>query len=234
MNKKEAYLCAQAATAAYNNRCDAPDFSITAKFENKGTDTQGIFGVANNNTFVVSFRGSEETGLADWLTDARFGLVPFPYGRGLDNQVKVHQGFLEAYQSVREAVISSAKDTPHKRVICTGHSLGGGLATLCALDMTLNTTSKTIYCYTYGSPAVGNGAFAAAYRQHVPQTFRVVNGSDVVPALPPGAYEHIGQLCQVGSEADSDSWLGEIVDNLIGTIEDHLPPNYIKALRDLL
>ena len=235
MNKAEAYLCAVIATATYSNRCDDNDFCMTAKFSNKDTDTQGFLGVAYDNTYVVAFRGSEETGLADWITDVKFTPASFPYVKGVGPEVKVHQGFIEAYQSVRDVVMEGVKGTPHQRVICTGHSLGGALATLCALDIQSNVSAKTVYCYTYGSPKVGNAQFAAAYNKQVSHTFRFVNASDMVPSLPPGLYEHIGQFHHLGQSDDADAgWLGEIVDNLVGTIENHLPYNYIQALRDLL
>ncbi len=234
MNKKEAILCAYIAKAAYTNRCDEDDFCITAKFENKDTDTQGLMGVAYDKAFVAAFRGSEETGLSDWITDVKFIQEPFPYGKGIGNAAKVHQGFLEAYQSVRDAVIKAVKDTPHKRVICAGHSLGAGLATLCALDIQYNVPGKMAYCYTYGSPKVGNSDFAAAYNQQVPRTYRFVNGSDLVPRVPPGSYEHVGELYHVGQESDSSFSLSDLVGDLLDTVEDHLPNTYITALRSSL
>jgi predicted lipase len=234
MNKKEVYLGAVLARAAYINRCDDKDFCITAHFDNKGTDTQGLFGVAYNNTFVVAFRGSEETGLNDWITDVKFMQTTIPYGKNPGNNVLVHQGFIQAYLSVRDAVLNGVNDTPHKRVICLGHSLGGAIATLCALDIEQNTTGKTVQCYTYGSPKVGNAHFAAVYNKHVPHTYRIVNGVDVIPKLPVGAYEHVGQLYHFGGEDQDDGWLGEVMEDLIGTVEDHLPHNYINVLRDQL
>ena len=232
MNKKEALLCASIAHSAYTNRSNEDDFQITAKFENKGTDTQGIMGVAYDNTFVVAFRGSEETGLADWLTDLKFLLSAFPYGKDEAKDVKVHQGFIAAYNSVRDAIMDAVQKTPHKRVICIGHSLGAALATLCALDIRCNVSDKEVYCYTYGSPKVGDDNFVKAYNKLVSNTFRFVNKSDVVPSMPPGSYNHVGKFQQLGQQSESFS-LSDILDNVIDKLEDHLPHNYIKALRDL-
>lgn len=232
MNKKEALLCAALAQSAYSNRCTEADFCLTATFENKGTDTQGLFGEVYGNTFAVAFRGSEETGLADWLTDAKFIPRPFPFGAGKTEGATVHQGFIEAYQSVREAVLDAVKKSPHQRVVTVGHSLGGALAVLCALDIQCNVPGKMAYCYTFGAPKVGNDKFVAAFEQQVPRAFRFVNGADVVPALPPGAYQHAGQIFQLGKQAETGYSLTEIVSRLVDKMEDHLPHNYIKSLRE--
>ncbi len=231
MNKNEAILCAKLAKSAYGRPYKGDDFQLTAKFENPGSDTQGILGIANNRTFVVAFRGSEETGITDWITDAKFIQAEFPYSK--TKNLMVHQGFLEAYQTVREAVISAVNDNPHKRVICTGHSLGAGLATLCALDIQNNVSGKMTYCYTFGSPKTGNTQFATAYNQNVKQTFRFVNGSDIVPSVPPGDYKHVGELCHVGtSDENSEFSLSAIINSITDKIEDHLPHSYIAAMEE--
>lgn len=38
--------------------------------------------------------------------------------------------------------------------------------------------------YTFGSPRVGNAAFALHLEAHVPRLFRIVNAADLVPHLP--------------------------------------------------
>jgi predicted lipase len=233
MNKKEAMLCARVAQATYGGSGKVSDFRLTARFENRGTDTQGIFGEAYGNTFVIAFRGSEETGLADWITDLKFIKQVFPYAESKNKKVKVHHGFISAYKSVREEVLKAAKETPHQRIICTGHSLGGALATLCALDVQYNLPDKKVSCYTYGSPKVGNADFAQSYNQRVPNTFRFVNSADTVPSMPPGGYEHVGMLHHVGQVSSKLGEIGDFVEKVIDKVEDHFPHNYIKALQEL-
>ena len=65
------------------------------------------------------------------------------------------------------------------QICCTGHSLGGALATLAAFDISramewVNRPTKII-CYTFGAPRVGNYAFAETYNKLVPETWNVVN-----------------------------------------------------------
>ena len=66
-----------------------------------------------------------------------------------------------------------------KELIITGHSLGGAIANLCAYSIaTRFNLSPTVY--TFGSPRVGNTRFRHVYDEKVPNTFRIVNQSDIV------------------------------------------------------
>ena len=67
----------------------------------------------------------------------------------------------------------------------TGHSLGGALAQLAAHDIAIAAAEQDldirIGCYTYGSPRVGNHAFAREFDKVVPHCWHVIN--DQVCAL---------------------------------------------------
>lgn len=223
MDNKTALLCAKISQWAYGQGSQSPEFKLLARFENKGTDTQGMFGEINKDTFVIAFRGSEETGVADWITDLKISQQVFPYKESKNDKIRVHYGFIEAYQSVRDAVLKGAKETPLKKIICTGHSLGGALATLAALDIKFNCPDKEVSCYTYGSPKVGNKDFVESYNKRVPNTFRFVNGVDAVPQIPPIAYEHVGKELKLQSKEPGQ---------LKNAMEDHFPYNYIKKIQD--
>jgi hypothetical protein len=228
MNKKEAVLCAMISRWAYGVEFKSDDFRLTARFENKATDTQGLFGIAYDNSFVIAFRGSEETGVADFITDIKFIQQVYPYEKSSNKKVKVHYGFIEAYKSVRDAVLTEAKKTTYQRIICTGHSLGAALATLCALDIQYNLPDKEVACYTYGSPKVGNKHFIESYNRRVPQTYRFVNKADLIPDIPPGNYRHVGRLQQLGQVGPDRK------KKMASRVDDHFPHNYINSLRKLL
>lgn len=222
MDIRAALLYARISMGVYTyNFGNLKDFQFTAKFENKGTHTQGAFGIAYGDTFVVAFRGSEETRIEDWITDLKFIQQVYPYDESNNKKVKVHFGFIWAYKSVREAVLRGAKDTAAQKIATTGHSLGAGLATLAALDIQYN-TGKEVACYTYGSPKVGNRAFADSYNRRVPKTYRIVNRFDVVPLIPPIGYVHVGELHHLGANSLEDA--------LANKVADHLPVNYINSL----
>jgi hypothetical protein len=87
----------------------------------------------------------------------------------------------------------------------TGHSLGGAMATLAAYKIATDPTysgvnDKLRGVYTYGSPMVGNGAFAAMWKQRgilEGRLFGHVYANDVVPHLPPGSagdFAHVGRV----------------------------------------
>ena len=81
--------------------------------------------------------------------------------------------------------------------IC-GHSLGGALVTLLALDVAANTNFKNPTVYTYASPRTGDPSFASTYNQVVKNSFRIANRMDLVPKLPlPPVYEHVDEIYEL-------------------------------------
>jgi hypothetical protein len=87
---------------------------------------------------------------------------------------------------------------PALPVKVTGHSLGGALATVCAMDIAYNLKSKfkSVSMYSLASPRVADAwaislgtaaTFVSNYQQYVPDTYRIVNTLDTVPTLPPAA-----------------------------------------------
>jgi hypothetical protein len=109
--------------------------------------------------------------------------------------VKVHTGFLEDFNAIKDAVIGQVRkytgSRPVPGVFITGHSLGGALAILCALECWRQALPVS-GVFTFGQPRVGNAAFAALYDRTrmingtslCDITFRVVNQNDIVPRTP--------------------------------------------------
>jgi hypothetical protein len=157
---------------------------------------------AGTGDVVLAVRGTE--GIMEWMQDARFCLVSCPFAAGAGN---TEDGFTAMYNSFRigsdakaSAPLCSALATLKfpKPVTATtsltvcGHSLGGALATLVALDVAANTIFKNPTVYTYASPRTGDSAFTAFYNHMVPNTIRVANRMDLVPKLPmPPLYDHV-------------------------------------------
>ena len=70
-------------------------------------------------------------------------------------------------------------DTDHTRISQIGHSLGGALAELDSVFMSLNLPSNIhIKVVTYGKPRVGNPEWAALVNSKVRQT---IQNSNSVP-----------------------------------------------------
>ncbi|KAF5658228.1 alpha beta-hydrolase [Fusarium heterosporum] len=109
------------------------------------------------------------------------------------SQVLVHEGFLLAFNSLLngnrllnciqslERGMEGGKLT--KFEIC-GHSLGGALATLCALWCRQHFPPAKITCVTLGSPRVGNVHFRTTFDDSHIDCYRLVHDSDPIPTLP--------------------------------------------------
>jgi triacylglycerol lipase len=162
-------------------------FSLVKTFDvsaGLSADTQAFIarvsiesGNAREDMLVLSFRGTQPSRIADLKTDLDAFMVNVP-GQ-TQEQAKVHRGFLTAFNSIKDpvnAILEANSDLP---VYVTGHSLGGALA-LVATRYIANQSLGA--CYTFGGPRVCNEAFA---HQIFTPVYRVVNGSDAVPAVPP-------------------------------------------------
>lgn len=102
---------------------------------------------------------------------------------------RFHDGFLRRYLAVRRGMLDSLESAPrHVRIY--GHSLGGAVTTIAAHD--LASLGMDVTAITFGSPRVGNHAFAAAYDASVPDTTRIVHDLDPIPTVPDLGYEHVG------------------------------------------
>ncbi len=157
-----------------------------------GTDTQ-VLAARDAETLVFAFRGSSS--VRDFLRDATVTLGFFLGTRLHSTETHVHRGFRDGWAAVRNwcdaVVVAERAQGAFMRVVTTGHSLGGALATLAAADIWLGMTSS----YTYGSPRVGAPDFANPYDSANIDTVRVVHDEDIVPRVPEVPYRHVqGEL----------------------------------------
>lgn len=178
-------------------------FPLSIFLEDEDTDTQGYCALDGDN-LIVGFRGTQQ--LKDWLTDINAFHVEYPYNN-YNSKIMVHRGFIQAYKSVRALVhefYTLYKDKIKVINVC-GHSLGGSLATLCAIDLQYN-FDKPVNAYVSGNPMVGNSAFRDSYNKRVPNTYRTYLKRDLVPLMPPqwfekivyGGYVHCGIANPIG------------------------------------
>lgn len=133
---------------------------------------------------VLAFRGSDSTPNLD--SDLDLFQMPFPY---VKNAGLSHRGITRVYQSLREELIECLRQLPDdKKLTITGHSLGGDLAIMAALDFAVNTARKEAMVYTYAAGRPGDREFVAAYNAQVKNSFRVYNVHDFIPTLPAAEY----------------------------------------------
>jgi len=156
---------------------------------------------------VVSFRGTEPDDPSDLAADAN--LLPEPWSDASGRPIgKVHRGFAQALlegngqgKLLQDLVgrLGSLRTEP-LHMLLTGHSLGAALATLAASHLATGDSAGDLRLYTFGSPRVGDGAFAQAMKT-VDHT-RCVNCCDLVTRIPPErfGYVHTGTLNYIDGE----------------------------------
>ncbi|XP_047330180.1 lipase-like [Impatiens glandulifera] len=157
---------------------------------------QAFVGFAKSlNAVIIAFRGTQLKSIQNWMTDLNWCLSDLDYPDS--SEAKVHHGFYSAYHdtSMRPAVVKAVRKAnlmygANINVFVTGHSMGGAMASFCALDLKMTGLAKNIQVCTYGMPRIGNAEFATFYSQHVPDTIRVTSERDIVPHLPPNYPTH--------------------------------------------
>jgi hypothetical protein len=153
----------------------------------------------NTGDVAIALRGTE--GILEWIHDAEFSLVPCPFLAGAGH---TEDGFTDMYLSLRtgtdpgaprvvKALATLPFSQPVGSVTICGHSLGGALATLLALDVAANSAFTDPSVYTYASPRTGDPLFASTFDQVVKNSYRIANRLDVITALPPmfAGYDHV-------------------------------------------
>lgn len=173
-------------------RVEAANTNTLTEFENSiRSDITGFVATdSTNKLIVISFRGSRS--IRNWITNLAFPVVPTTICATCSGSAGFWSSWLEAQSSVLTAVTQARAQYPDYKIVATGHSLGGALATFAAAILRKN--GLTVDLYTYGAPKVG----LAGISQYLTstsngQTFRVTHKADPVPKLPPAflGYRHI-------------------------------------------
>ncbi|UBF24869.1 lipase family protein [Kovacikia minuta CCNUW1] len=207
------------------------------------TDTQCAI-LSEGNGITIVFRGSESQ--FDWETDfdtiqeqvkfdrqvIREEIVSdqekvYPYAGESSSGALMHRGFVKAYFSVRDQIHEYIRTHEVSSVVATGHSLGGALATLCAVDVQYNFGKKaSVEAFTFGAPKVGNDGFRTSFNERVPNSYRFVHGMDIVPELPRWwqGYRAVDKEIRIGQRF---SW-----NFLSQRFKDHAIDRYINVLKE--
>lgn len=136
------------------------------------------------NTIIISFSGTMY--LTEWYNDFDFSQTN-PTNITKDKSILIHDKQYIMYNTFRNNFISDLNKIKNENTILvvTGHSLGGALATICYFDVISNNVipSENRTLYAFGSPRVGNVAFANVVNKGKSQ-FRISNTEDVIIDLP--------------------------------------------------
>lgn len=152
----------------------AADFEMLGTFVRN--DTEAMLAKLSRDGvdpfLVLAFRGTAS--MKDVVTDMRIRLVPAPGGG------RVHEGFLNAFQSVEQDIRNLLEQYSDLPLYITGHSLGGALAIVATRYMGSDSTGAT---YTFGAPRAADDDFYTPIKTPI---YRVVNAADGVPRVPFG------------------------------------------------
>jgi hypothetical protein len=184
--------------------------------------------------FVV-FRGTEPA-LRDYATDVKIVLQPFSSGRA-------HEGFIEAYDLVKNQIrhtVLKLINKEQKHIIMSGHSLGGALANLAALDLSelalgirplvdkdKGPMFKVKELYTFGAPRVFDLEASEELDKTVAAHYRFIHGNDPIAKVPGRVhqYRHAG----IGYRFDRQS-----CEFFEAEVEEGIKQELRKPLRDQL
>ncbi|KAJ4776049.1 alpha/beta-Hydrolases superfamily protein [Rhynchospora pubera] len=151
---------------------------------------QAYVGVSPDpNAIIIVFRGTQENSIQNWIEDLFWKQLDLNYP-GMPDAM-VHHGFYSAYHNttLRPAVLRAVEKTRKLKgdvpIIVVGHSMGGAMASFCALDLVVNQGMEKVKLMTFGQPRIGNAVFASYFIEQVPDTIRVTHAHDIVPHLPP-------------------------------------------------
>jgi len=198
-------LCAEMSRLAYATKPSAEaalhgiGFTLATKGwiggetpeERKATKGTDGFIATKGPLTVLAFRGTEANKPEDMLADGITVATPWDDddpGRG-----KVHKGFKDSYDRVREGIAAILGRPAGGRLLITGHSLGAGLATLAASEH----AARKPALITFGSPRVGDAQFASTLT-NLDTIHRFVDCCDLVTRIPPERFDlpHVNRFLE--------------------------------------
>ncbi|KAF9644329.1 alpha/beta-hydrolase [Thelephora ganbajun] len=197
------------------------------------------------NSVIVSHQGTDPTQLLSILNDLEIDQVKlssslFP---GVPGNVLVHNGFKDAHSATASAILTEVKNLIRTKgansVVTVGHSLGGAIAELDTVYLRLNLPSSvTVNGVTYGTPRVGNPAWANWFDSKVNGSFKRINHhADPIPIMPGRGmgYRHVsGEIhidgsdhwnsCSGNDSTERGCTIDEVANIILSDLLDHLGP----------
>jgi hypothetical protein len=88
------------------------------------------------------------------------------------------------------------------QLVITGHSLGGAMAPVAALDFRVHDDrlgSDNLFVYVSGAPRCGDVQFADQYNELLPNTWNIMNTYDLITLTPP-IYSNTHKYAHAGNE----------------------------------
>ena len=173
-------LMAKFAKYAYMNLSEARQaakregFNKTEFFDIEGAQAYIFF---NAKDLIISCRGTQPSEMNDIMADLEVFKSDSVTG------TKIHQGFKEEVDKIYDLIEERVERLAGHKIWCTGHSLGGAMATILAQRLEFAGGHDVDTLYTYGSPRAGGPKFRRWCDKNLNHQ-RFVNNNDVVPCVP--------------------------------------------------
>lgn len=241
-NKDVARYCGNlvyhVSNAAYSK--DSLDIkNLNKELELKNIKENPVFGVvwSNKDTVYIIFRGTLR--INEWMQDFTYGQEVFPskvvnkkqvqlnFLQDVSTPPKVHMGFLEVYENLRDELITKLQEIKPRQIIVSGHSLGAGIASICGLDIIRLDCCKNTIVYNFASPRVGDKIFADLVESSGLKVYRIVNTADTIPTLPPSVAPNFDKpknpwfYTHCGTEIS-------FTNNMKSLVNNHIMSNYLN------
>jgi predicted lipase len=184
------------------------------------------------NRIVFCYRGTKGK-IQAWLSD--FDAYPLQYDgspvlqSGRWGEGCIHDGFYTGWSYFKPIITDYVKvlkkNKIKKELLCTGHSRGGALSTLCARHIAKN-LKLSCSNISFGAPAQGTKQYRDEYNKLPIDSTYVINGYDIVPTMPPKqfGFRHVGKPFLL-SQPIWHKWFCKI--------SDHYYSSYEKKIKEL-
>lgn len=178
---------------------------------------------------LLVFQGSQEP--EDWMTNMSIKRTNY-FGR-----YEVHQGFYDSLKlflkTMKNKEFSTKTNKSYRfnkdinfinencKIILSGHSLGGAVATLAGCYFhDLGIKKENMSIYTFGAPPIACEEFCSKYRKKL-DLFRIINENDVVPKLDRITnLKHLGLEIKLKSNENEIHSCNDYIDNLIDELNN--------------
>ena len=154
---------------------------------------------------ILAIEGTKEK--TDWLTNIKFLLKSDDCHRGFKNN---------SYRSLSKLVCDYEALDKKRKLIITGHSLGGATATLIA-DL-IYPNNQNIALITAGSPSPGGRKLKERLKNV--EHLRFVYGDDIVPKTPPWVCGYVHTHQPIPLEDANDTRFDGVADHNMGSYYD--------------
>lgn len=147
-------------------------------------DGSPIFGVLleNDNIAIILFRGTSTK--KEWALNRK--TIQTKFSHLGDEDLMIHRGFNEFFNMIlpqMRNILQSIDE--NKRIIFTGHSLGGVMSVLYSVFARFK-FHRDVYCFNFGKPRIGNEEWQKKVDSEMKdRIFRIGNEDDLITNLPP-------------------------------------------------